>query len=216
MCQKVVIPARCAPPEPGSRPFNKSCKPYLNLDSRFTMRCPGMTKHGFTLIELLVVVLIIGILAAVAVPQYQTAVDKARFSKYIAVAEGIKRAQEVYYMANGKYAVDLRDLDVEYTADCKPAITRANEWRCGTDFLVDNGVDDATGKPKGGVTIHWCPKKNTDYVPCYPSRFFGFTVYYDQRTTDAGKRFCVYHPSHPQGARGERLCKSLGYEALQR
>ena len=56
MYKNAVIPAV----EPGSRLFNRSCKPYLNLDSRFTLRCPGMTKRGFTLIELLVVVLIIG------------------------------------------------------------------------------------------------------------------------------------------------------------
>ena len=71
-------------------------------------------KKGFTLIELLVVVLIIGILAAIAVPQYDKAVEKSRMSEAIMAVEEIARANQVYYMANGKYSKNINDLDTSY------------------------------------------------------------------------------------------------------
>lgn len=58
-------------------------------------------NKAFTLIELLVVVLILGILAAVALPQYQKAVYQARAVQFVAMLDAYKKAVDVYVLENG-------------------------------------------------------------------------------------------------------------------
>lgn len=69
-------------------------------------------KKGFTLIELLVVVLIIGILAAMAMPAYFKAVERARASEADTMIGTVVNAQQRYKMKTGKYAANWKSLDV--------------------------------------------------------------------------------------------------------
>lgn len=68
--------------------------------------------QGFTLIELLVVVLIIGILSAMALPQYQKAVEKSRATEALANLRSVVQSVQLYKMANGAATNDWDALDV--------------------------------------------------------------------------------------------------------
>lgn len=71
-----------------------------------------MNNKGFTLIELLVVVLILGILAAMAMPQYFKAVERSRMSEAVSLLANIAQSEQRKYMQINNYTANFKALDV--------------------------------------------------------------------------------------------------------
>ncbi len=162
--------------------------------------------RAFTLIELLVVVLIIGILAAIALPQYQLAVVKSRVGAILPTIRSLADAQEVYYIANGQYATQLSDLDIEVPATCSAVSDSELSYNCGDYSLLEFETD-------GSVDINYCPGHTTTWNDCKDNRDFQIAFrlrHWRWADGEAGKQLCwVYTPL------GNKICASYAglYEA---
>ena len=161
-------------------------------------------KKGFTLIELLVVVLIIGILSAVALPQYEKAVEKARLAAVIPIARSVKNAVEEYYLANGTYSgVKMEHLSISLPADCTIPTSQPYMATC-RDFYI---TIDGWSSPARFVEVFNTPSSATkklgwmfilDHVSDSSSSVFN---------NNAGGQGCVYAKNN---TKMEAVCKSMG------
>ena len=100
-----------------------------------------MNNKGFTLIELLVVVLIIGILSAIALPQYELAVEKARTAEASVNAKAILDAEERFKQANPNECVNSfsQIADVNLKGDSINGNTfTTNLFKYTLDFCDNN------------------------------------------------------------------------------
>ena len=150
-------------------------------------------KHGFTLIELLVVVLIIGILAAIALPQYQKAVMKNRYVQLIVRADALFKAGEMFFLENGRYPLDITELSIDITQGGVIQRTDATaEEHLGVVF-PDHSVC-ATNPYAASCGL----KKNNTY-------FVSFIRFWSRNTGHGTAACCAY-----AGIETEKICLSLG------
>ena len=114
-------------------------KIYQKIDNLSENAAQGI-MGGFTLIELLVVVLIIGILAAIALPQYQKAVEKSKWVQAKIVLNSLKKTQDLCFLATGKTGTFDYDCKKDNLFDMLdgdfPELEVVNKY--GSNFRCDN------------------------------------------------------------------------------
>lgn len=138
-------------------------------------------KKGFTLIELLVVVLIIGILAAVALPQYRKAVTKTRFVQIQTAFDSLVKQNELYFMANGTYATDFETFDIPANG-CK--LSHPHRFTCSWGGCTNwnNG---------GNISCSLTPRENKRFsLEYFPNSKRKDCVVEGPTTDSDGYRFC--------------------------
>ena len=159
-------------------------------------------SKGFTLIEMLVVVLIIGILAAVALPQYQMAVTKAKVASILPLMRRWKDALQEYKLQHGDY----NDLSIT-DGGAVLGVNWPSDWIRGNNNSCDDSLE--------------C--ENDYWSDCMANEWPTGYVYCQHKTSDGEFYIQMYQPDDPDyenfrdkitcyadGDEAHKICKALG------
>ncbi len=151
-------------------------------------------KSAFTLIELLVVVLIIGILASIALPQYQIAVAKARAANMLPLIRAFANAEERFFMANGSYTYRYDELDVSVPSTKTATCLSKPDQVC---YEVNGWAFELFRANPGGEPVS---------VQAYDGKDVALVSYFEpSRRATYGRLTCVAKQTF-----GHKICKALG------
>ena len=178
------------------------------------------TSKGFTLIEMLVVVLIIGILAAIALPQYKISVIKAQVASILPVMSAWRDALIEWKLLYGDYlchgncsngnSLSGKELGVSWPTDWKKSDSEEpcgdnvgcgnTYWRC---YVNGGGYD---GKPAGYVKCH---HKVTD------NKFFDIFMYPPNFQEPRLSNLITCETSLLNGETGKEFCEKMGGKRIE-
>ena len=157
-----------------------------------------INKKAFTLLELLVVVLIIGILAGIALPQYQMAVDKSKFAGYQTLAKNLADAYQRYRLAHDDAPQDLDELDIDLPAGyTKTSLTKQSCAVFGDTYCCITYPESGY---QAGFSV--CGHKDNSIA-------MKLSMIASNNITNISRKYCY---AKTDNARAIRLCESLPYK----
>lgn len=158
-------------------------------------------NQAFTLIELLVVVLIIGILAAVALPQYNKAVEKTRATQAFTLLQSVFQAQEAYKMANGNYATKFEELSIDIP------------WTGTTKYRTTTSITDTLSNGDWSLQLFHSSDKNMILIghPSGPYKGGGFSIFLEDNAGRPTAQFmCMeLNQETPFTGEADSYCKGI-------